>query len=280
MHLLDRYHSQLILQNRSRRTRDSYLRCTRLFLDWLGDIDTEAVTEPDIRRYLVHLVVELHYSPSNLKLHLAAIKYLFIDVLGRPEVVAQIPWPRIPASDIELLTEAEVRRLFAAAPTLRHKTLLMATYSGGLRVGEVIALQPGDIDSIQMLLHIRRGKGARPRTVMLADSLLIGLRQYWRRYRPAQPWLFPSPRNPERHISTREVQRRFRQAADAAQIRKSCSMHSLRHAFSTHLLESGVDLTILQKLLGHRRIATTMRYVHLRTEFITKTTSPLDLPPK
>ncbi len=278
MDVLDRCESQLILQNRSRRTRESYLRCARLFIAWLDDIDN--ATEADVRRYLVHVVTELGYSPSNLKLHLAAIKYLFIDVLDRREIVDQIPWPRVPIADIELLTQAEVRRLFAAAPTLLHKTILMAAYSSGLRVGEVVALQHRDIDSDRMLLHVRRGKGARLRTVMLADSLLIALRQYWRCYRPARPWLFPSPRNPERHISPREVQRRFRQAAEAARIRKTCSMHSLRHAFSTHLLESGVDIATLQKLLGHRRIATTMRYVHLRTDFITSTTSPLDLTPK
>ena len=115
---------------------------------------------------------------------------------------------------------------------------------------------------------------------MLADSLLIALREYWVAYRPTGPWLFESPRNPAHHISVREVQRRFCQAAAAAGIKKRCSMHSLRHAFSTHLLEDGVDVTTLQALLGHRRISTTMRYVHLRTEHITGTTSPLDRNPR
>jgi len=152
----------------------------------------------------------------------------------------------------------------------------MIAYGGGLRVGELVALQPLDIDRPRMALHVRRGKGSKPRTVMLAKTLLTALEHYWRAYRPVGPWLFPSPRNTERHITLREVQRRFSQATVTANLKKPCSIHSLRHAFATHLLESGVDVTTLQRLLGHKRISTTMRYVHLRTDYITNTRSPLD----
>jgi len=278
MSVLTRCEDQLILQNRSRRTRDSYLRCTRQFIEWLDDTPIDDVDEERVRHYLVHLVVDRHFRPPNLKLHVAAMKYLFKDVLRRPQVVAAIPWPKVPVAVVHVLTKAEVRRLFAHAPNLRVKAMMMIAYAGGLRVGELVALQPLDIESERMILHIRRGKGAKLRMVMLSKSLLITLRQYWRAYRPVGPWLFPSPRDSQRHLSARETQRRFRQAAHAAGIRKPCSMHSLRHAFATHLMESGVDITTLQALLGHRRLGTTVRYVHLRTEFITQTRSPLDPP--
>ena len=131
------------------------------------------------------------------------MKYLFKDVLRRPNVVAAIPWPKVPVSVVHVLTEEEVRRLFTAASTLRIRAMMMVAYGGGLRIGELLALQPLDIDSERMVLHIRRGKGAKPRTVMLAQSLLVTLRQYWLAYRPVGPWLFPSPRDSRRHLSTR-----------------------------------------------------------------------------
>jgi site-specific recombinase XerD len=140
----------------------------------------------------------------------------------------------------------------------------------------VVALQPADINSKRGILHVRRGKGAKPRSVMLADPLVVVLRHYWRAYRPTGPWLFESPRDPDRHISIREVQRRFGQTVKTAQIRKHCTLHSLRHAFATHLLEAGTDIATLQVLLGHRRIAIILRYVHLRTDDIASTPSPLD----
>ena len=276
MSVLKRCEAQLILQNRAQKTRSSYLRCVERFLDWLGETDIASVSDQEVRDFLVHLVVEREFKPANHKLHVAGVKYLFIDVLNRPEVVASIPWPHVPLSVIHVLTYAEVKGLFAAAPTLRCRTLFVIAYGSGLRVGELVALQPLDIDSARMILHVRRGKGSKTRTVMLAQSLLIALRQYWRAYRPTGPWLFPSPRNPEKHISVRAVQHRFSQAIETAQLKKPCSIHSLRHAFATHLLESGVDIATLQRLLGHKRIATTMRYVHLRTDYIAKTRSPLD----
>ena len=246
------------------------------YADWLGAQSLEESGEDEVRRYLVHLQVDQKLKPSNLKLHTAALKYVYREVLGRPEVVATIPCPHVPPPDIEVLTESEVDALFEAAPTLLHKTVLMTAYSAGLRVGEVVALQVEDIDSRQMVVRVRRGKGAKPRTVMLSQTLLVVLRDYWSRYRPARPWLFASPCKEGAHISIREVQRRFKQTAQAAGIRKKCSMHSLRHAFATHLLEDDVELTTLQALLGHRRIRTTVRYVHLRTGYIAATRSPLD----
>ena len=275
MNLLERLDSQLVLHNRSARTRDNYLRCARRLIVWLDEAPAEAATEEDLRRFLLHLRAR-GYSVENLKLHVASLKYLYVKVLARPAVVATIPWPRVAPPHVDVLDADEVCALLAAAPTLLYKTVFMAAYGGGLRVGEVVALQPADIDSKRHLLHVRRGKGAKPRRVMLADTLLVTLRHYWRAYRPTGPWLFESPRDPARHISIREVQRRFGQTVKTAQIRKRCTPHSLRHAFATHLLEGGTDIATLQVLLGHRRIATTLRYVHLRTDHIASTPSPLD----
>jgi len=150
----------------------------------------------------------------------------------------------------------------------------MVVYSAGLRVGEVVKLQPEDIDSDRMLIHIRGAKGRKDRYTMLSETALQVLREYWKNYKPGK-WIFGGAK-PERFLSTRTVQKILQHACEKAGIKKDISVHSLRHSFATHLLEGGTDLRYIQELLGHAHSKTTEIYTHVSTKSIGNIKSPLD----
>lgn len=184
---------------------------------------------------------------------------------------------KVPKRLPQILSREEVSRLLGAAGTLRARTLLTVTYAAGLRVSEACALQVADIESApdRMCLKVRQGKGNQDRYTLLSPRLLDTLRAYWRVGRPGR-WLFPNPAGTG-PIDLKTAQRIYCAARDAAGIRPEGGIHTLRHAFATHLLEAGVDLPTLQRLLGHGHIATTMRYLHLARSRVTGATSPLEL---
>jgi site-specific recombinase XerD len=176
-----------------------------------------------------------------------------------------------------VLSRDEVRRLLAAAPNPRARALLTATYAAGLRVTEVCSLLLSDIESApdRMCLKVRGGKGGRDRYTLLSPVLLHTLRDYWHSYRP-RTWLFPNSSGKEPICATL-AQRMYYAARDAASLGRPGGIHTLRHCFATHLLESGVDLHTIQRLMGHGHVSTTMRYFHLAQNKLTGTTSPLEL---
>ena len=172
-------------------------------------------------------------------------------------------------------TTRPVKRLLTAVPDRQMRTLLTTVYAAGLRVSEVVGLQVGDIDSARMTIHVREGKGGRDRHVMLSPQLLAILRAHWRRTRPPS-WLFPGP-DPSCPITARSVQRACYQAVETAGLDKSVTVHTLRHSFATHLLEQGVDIRVIQHLLGHRQITSTTRYARVALHTIRQVKSPLEL---
>ncbi|MEX2045300.1 MAG: tyrosine-type recombinase/integrase [Opitutus sp.] len=151
---------------------------------------------------------------------------------------------------------------------LKHRTMLMITYAAGLRVSEMVQLRPEDILSARGQIRIEAGKGRKQRYTILSPRLLEQLRGYWRVYRPAGGWLFPSAYWPDRHLTTDSAMRVFELAAKRAKLPHNGGIHSLRHSFATHLLEAGVALPVIQRLLGHTNLATTSRYLHVRREII------------
>ena len=173
-----------------------------------------------------------------------------------------------------VLSKDEVKRLFDVTVNLKHKAILMTTYSAGLRVDEVTRLKISDIDSGNMQIHIRQGKGDKDRYSLLGESNLKILREYFKVYRPSV-WLFPNELSLE-PLSTRTAQQVFCDAKNRAGISKDVSIHSLRHSFATHLLKSGVDIVRIQRLLGHTNIQTTSIYLHLTSTDILGVISPLD----
>jgi integrase/recombinase XerD len=154
------------------------------------------------------------------------------------------------------------------------RALLTTVYAAGLRVSEAVGLKVGDVDSARMVIHVRAGKGQRDRHVMLSPQLLAILREYWRRTRP-RSWLFPGP-DPSCPVTARSVQRACCAAVAAAGLDKSVTVHTLRHCFATHLLEQGVDIRVIQHLLGHRQIASTTRHARVALDTIRQVKSPLE----
>ena len=159
---------------------------------------------------------------------------------------------------------------------MKYKAIIAAAYAAGLRISEVCGLRIADIDSQRMRIHIRSGKGKKDRYVMLGESLLVLLRQYYQAVRPQGEYLFPGQK-PQSHISTTAVSSVLRNVIRETGLAKKVSMHTLRHCFATHLMEAGTDIRILQVLLGHSSIRTTLRYTHITDRLVQKLVSPLDL---
>jgi integrase/recombinase XerD len=174
-----------------------------------------------------------------------------------------------------VLTPDQVVHFLKAVPDLEMRTLFIVIYSAGLRTSEAVALMARDIDSANMVIHVRQGKGRKDRYVMLSEQLLAILRSYWRAARPKNV-LFPGP-DPKRPITARTVQRACREAIRIAGLDSSVTVHTLRHSFATHLLEQGVDIRVIQDLLGHRHITSTTRYARVALNTIRQIQSPLEL---
>lgn len=228
-----------------------------------------------IRAYQLFLVKEGRLSHSTYVQVVCALRFLYTHTLNRQVSIDRIPFPRGEQKLPVILSRQEVQALLEAPRNLGHRTLLTTMYAAGPRVSEVAKLRRGDIDSARHVLWIRGGKGRKDRQTLLPPRLLELLRSYWRWKRPGQ-WLFPSDQ-PDRPISVKSIYLACRSAARRARITKAVHPHSLRHAFATHLLEAGCDIRKIQMLLGHARLETTARYLHVADLAVRSTTSPLEL---
>jgi integrase/recombinase XerD len=264
------------------KTQHHYLRAVHEFTRFLRASPDTATVE-DLRRYQLHLV-DRGTSPFSLNAAHSALKFFFEHTLDRPDLVAKIRPVKIPHTLPVILSPEEVTRLIAAAETLKHQVALSVAYGAGLRASEVVSLKVTDIDSQRMTLRIERGKGQKDRYAMLSPLMLERLRTWWRvahsqgKMWPGG-WLFPGL-NPMDPLSTRQLNRAFHAAVDAAKIDKRVTLHSLRHAFATHLLEQKTDIRLIQVLLGHNPIETTTIYTQVATDLLRQVISPLEnLPP-
>jgi site-specific recombinase XerD len=260
-------------------TKEDYLSHVRLFLDWAGK-PIEAMDEQNIRAYLNHLITERNLAPSTVNTRNCALRFLYAVTLNRNINYRQIPRLKEVRSLPEILTREEVRQVFEHASTLKNKAILMTIYGAGLRLSEVCNLQIRDVDSSTMRLFVRFGKGGKDRYTLLSQTNLEILREYWSAYRPRHPegWLFLNKEG-AKNVSIRQVQDAFKAAAKRAGIKKNVSVHTLRHCFATHLMESGVDVCRIKQLLGHTHIQSSTFYLHL-LNFDDKIKSPLDALPK
>ena len=273
--LHDQMKGDLILKAYSPHTQRAYLRCVRHFASHYMR-SPEEMGETEVRNFLLHLVRERQASPATQDMYVNALKFLYAITLKRPEAVKGISHPKRPKTLPVILSPAEVLRVFAAIRSVKYKAIIATAYAAGLRISEVCALQVSDIDSQRMRLHIRSGKGKKDRSVMLGESLLALLRQYYQAVRPPGAYLFPGQK-PQRHISTTAVSLVLRKVIRETGLSKKVTMHTLRHCFATHLLEAGTDIRILQVLLGHSSISTTLRYTHITDRLVHKLVSPLDM---
>ncbi len=271
--ILNQVETELKIRNYSPKTRKAYLGAIRRFLGHIGKPPAE-LNADDVRRYLLYLVDERGVSRSTLDQTYSALLFLFTQILHRPRVMTKIKRPRPEQKLPVVLSREEVRSLLESITNLKHKALLALIYAGGLRGSEAVRLRPEDIESDRMLIRVRGGKGRKDRYTLLSEYALSLLRDYWRLYRP-KGWLFPGA-SEGKHLSERTVQKAFERAKKKAGITKPATLHSLRHSFATHLLESGVDLRHIQELLGHKSLRTTQIYTHVAHEGLTHIRSPLD----
>ncbi len=269
-------HDGLMLRGYSPRTRKLYLGHVRRFLEWAGLRVTELPDDPTslAERYLVMLVSDRDVSRSYHSQAVSALRFLFETVLGKPRLAMALPRPKKEAQLPAVLSQEEVARLLGEVKNVKHRALLMLLYASGLRVGEVVRLQPDDIDADRGLVRVRRGKGSKDRYTLLARRAVEALVLYREAY-PIGRWLFPGARD-GRHLTPRSVQRIVARAASAARITKHVTPHTLRHSFATHLLEGGTNLRIIQELLGHASSRTTERYTHVARSTFDSIRSPLD----
>ena len=279
---IERLRDDLVLAGLQPTTVESYCSNVLNFEKWLGQPSSDADAE-DVRRFLLHLRRDRKLAPRTYVVYLTALCFVFRQTLGRPEVVEGLVRPKVHRTQALVPTVAEVRSILDCAPTPFIRAMLQTSYACGLRSAEVCVLRAEDIDSKHGLVHVRHGKGDKARVVMLGESLLRALRDHWRLYRLPGPWLFPS-RSFERGLvwadrptERRTYSRTFVRTRSKADIRRRITLHGLRHAFATHLLERGVDTAILRVLMGHSDIATTARYAKVRTDVLSRTPSPLDL---
>jgi site-specific recombinase XerD len=238
----------------------------------------EQLGEDDLKTYLLYLMKERHLSEGTFRFYVAGLKFLYRTTLKRQWAVEKIRYPRAKRKLPVVLDLSEVQSLFAVTKNLKHKAILMMTYSSGLRVSETARLKLTDIDSKRMMVRITQGKGGKDRYSILSQTTLEQLRQYWRKYRPTK-WLFEGAKK-DNPITTHSIQLLFYAARKRAGITKPASIHSLRHSFATHLIEAGTSLHHVQMLLGHRSPTTTTVYLHVSRLNLAQVISPLDRTPK
>ena len=262
----------MTVRNFVEKTQKEYIRAVKKFTMFLGG-SPDTATPEDLRRYQLHLT-GTGVRPPTINGTVTALRFFFTVTLDRADAVKPLTFVAEPRKIPVVLSPEEVARFLEAAPGPKYKAALSAAYGAGLRVSEVVALKVSDIDSKRMILRIEQGKGRKDRHAMLSPQLLELLRDWYRIARP-QVWLFPG-QNPVNPLTTRQLNRAVHAAAHMAEINKRVTPHTLRHSFATHLLESNVDIRVIQVLLGHAKLDTTALYTRVATNTIREVTSPLD----
>jgi integrase/recombinase XerD len=271
--VISEYQDFMKLKAYSWQTQKLYIGHLKRFISFV-DMDLIKVENSDIRKYILFLMENNKHSKSFIDQAVSVIKLLYKQVLPKVDIISNIPRARKDSKLPSVLSQIEVLQILQATNNEKHKTVLFLVYSAGLRVGEVVRLKPEDIESTRMLIKVNKGKGGKDRYTLLSHIALEQLRKYYKLYKPEQ-WLFVGSKAGD-HITERTVQRIFENCCIKAKISKDVSIHTLRHSFATHLLESGVDLRYIQELLGHASSKTTEIYTHVTQKNISEILSPLD----
>jgi site-specific recombinase XerD len=239
--------------------------------------DLKEVTADDMKFYLFHLKQDVKLQPQTLNVCRAAYIFFRQNVLGEYLPDHVIPKHKFNYQLPDVLSRNEILSILNHLP-LHHKAILSLCYGSGLRISEAISLEIGDIDSKNMKVHVRNAKGGKTRYSILSSYSLICLRKYWKVRRPPGPALFPGTIGPDKPLSSQNIYSQFSEACkkQLPLCNKRITIHTLRHCFATHLLDSGTDLRTIQALLGHKSIKTTSIYTHLTDYHFSKLVSPLD----
>ena len=267
----------LTLKRYSPKTHEAYLAAVAGLARYYGR-SPDAIGDPEIKAYLLHLHRERQLSASTLNVALSGLRFFYAHVLERSlaEVEKSLPRPKKPKRYARIYSLQEIRTLLKeGCPQLQDRVFLMTVYGAGLRLNEACHLQLLDIESDRMMIRVNQGKGARDRYTVLSPWLLEELRRYWKIYRPRR-WLFPGRRDPQKPLVDGCAQKIFYAALRRCGLPNRGGIHALRHSFATHLLEAGVEITVIKLLLGHRSLKTTANYLHVSRERLAQVRSPLD----
>jgi len=278
--VIRRAHEEFALRGMSPHTVEEYMGTLRIFLRYYEDCSIENMGEPEIRNFLLYQI-GIGKATGSVNNYNSALRFIFGAVLERNLNCRMIPRRRDRRDFPAIMSKDEIVRFFSVIDNLRDKAMFETVYGAGLRLSEIVHLRIQDIDSKQMRIFVHHGKGGKDRFTLLSQRNLDILREYWKRYRPNHPegYLFYA-RSRDKHILTsRSVQNAFNKYKAMTQLPKSYTVHTLRHCFATHLLESGVDVCQIKELLGHTFIQTTAFYLHL-SKLNETITSPLDTLPK
>lgn len=281
----DRMAEDLVLRGLRPKTQKEYLSCAKALAAYHRRSPAD-LGEAEVRAFMLHLLTGRGIARSTYMVYLAAVRFLYIFTLRRPDVVAAIPRPAYRRrAEPPVLILAEVARLLAGAPGPFSRTLFAVAFGCGLRISEVCSLRFEDVRGKDGLLVIHDAKGGRDRVTMLSPAVYAELRAHYRRFGPPGPWLFPARRKGasktgspwgDRSVHPNSVRRWFRLAADAADLRDHVTFHVLRHSFATALLEDGITLNAIQVTLGHADVGTTSHYAHVRPDLVRRIPSPVD----
>ena len=272
--LREKMQMDMELKGYSPKTISCYLGSVCRFVRFFGKSPLK-MGQKEIKEYLHYLIKEKKASRPLVSQTYSALKILYETTLDRGWVLSKVPRIKEKKPLPVVLSKEEVQEILSVTANLKHRAILVTIYSAGLRLSEATNLRISDIDSKRMMIHVRDGKGNKDRYTLLANQTQSIPRQYWKHYTPSY-WLFPG-RIPEKPISPRSVQRVFEKSLLLTRITKPASIHTLRHSFATHLLEAGVDLCHIQRLLGHKSLKTTSIYLHISNKSLAQIKSPFDL---
>jgi len=270
------YKNILILKAYSQSTVRTYCNEFHIFLETLKNKAAKELTPAQLQRYILYCINTLKLRENTVHSRMNALKFYYEQVLHKEKMFFEIPRPKKPKLLPQVFSQDDIAAIINSVTNKKHKTMLMLGYSAGLRVSEIVSLRTYQIDSARMTIFISQAKGKKDRMVGLSPVLLVMLREYAKEYNPKKTgYLFEGSAAGSQY-STRSVQEVMQSAKTKAGVMKPGGVHSLRHSFATHLIEKGTDVTMIQKLLGHNDIKTTLIYLHTTNKDLLKIISPLD----
>jgi len=265
---------EMELHDLSKNTQRSYLRSVSgLAKHYMRSPDE--MTKEMMEDYFLYLKQDKGRAPNTIGNVISGLRFFYNHVTCQEHLAPHCTFGKKPRKLPTVLTKGQIWKIINAPENMKHRLILMATYSAGLRSSEVIALKPEHIDSQRMLIKVVDGKGRKDRYTLLSEKFLKELRQYYKSYRPKE-YLFPSSYKSRTSLRYQSVLEIYDKARKKACIKEGAGLHTLRHSFATHLLEDGYDIRKIQVLLGHSRLSTTMIYVHVSRQTLSKIKSPLD----
>jgi len=271
--LITKFLKILEVKRYSKSTQKTYIQAISQFLDYFSKKDPAELNHEDIFRYVEHKIKDKQISFSTQKGIIGAIKLFYKHIYNKNIKIDYIYPDRREHKLPKVLSAKDIKKVLGSIDNLKHRTLISTIYSSGMRISEVLNLKISDIDSKRMMVRIENSKGNRDREVMLSENLLILLRQYYKAYKPKK-YIFEGQGGGK--YTARSAEQVFKKALRNAKINKEASLHTLRHSYATHLIEQGIDIRIVQELLGHKNIKTTQIYTHITDIRKLKIKSPFD----